>query len=503
MAFDGIFIHKLLEEIKPFIINKKIIKAYFVSKSKFVFDFNGIFLIAELMNGRSYFYLSSSVSLTPIKHWLDNTFEKYLVRSTIISAEQMGVDRTIKIVFNKKDHLGYDNIYYLYLEFMGRDTNMIITKENNVIVDALKKTTLEDKRIIKIGLTYSPFRDDKKINPLTTSEVYTTNIYEGVSKILFSEIKYRGDLSFLKTEKVVPVILSDSISDLNWFKYRSIISTYEEFATLSEAVKVFYEERSKIEKQSDEEKELHKLEKKIILLQEKLVADSSIKLEKENLNLLSAWQHLFKKGSQEATGYDNSGKEVKIIFPNVNSIQTYIKNGYDNIKKQEKENHKLLDEIAFLKKKATNLDFKIKKIKTEKTNEKLGTPYDKIVYGDGFFLIGKNEKQNKLIKDLNYKTGIYFHLKDDRSTHIYYIGKNSQKVIMIGSLLTVLYNKAFAKVDVMYTELKNIERMKGFSPTLLKIKHYQTVTLNETLEAVLKTFEEEKIKIPEALKTSL
>jgi len=112
MAFDGIFIHKLLEEIKPFIINKKIIKAYFVSKSKFVFDFNGIFLIAELMNGRSYFYLSSSTNLTSIKHWLDNTFEKYLVRSTIINVEQTGVDRAIKIVFNKKDHLGYDNIYY-------------------------------------------------------------------------------------------------------------------------------------------------------------------------------------------------------------------------------------------------------------------------------------------------------------------------------------------------------------------------------------------------------
>jgi len=380
---------------------------------------------------------------------------------------------------------------------------MIITKENNTIIDALNKTTLEDKRIIKIGLTYSPFRDDKRINPLTTTEVFTTNVYEGVSKILFSEIKYRGELNFLKTEKIVPVIYSGSISDLNWFKYRSIVSTYEEFSTLSEAVKVFYEERNQIEKQSDEEKEIHKLEKKIVLLQEKLVTDSSLKLEKENLNLLSAWQHLFKKGFQEAIGYDNNGKEIKIVFPDVNNIQTYIKNGYNNIKKQERENHKLLDEIAFLKKKVINLDFKIKKTKAEKTKEKLGEPYDKIVYGDGFFLIGKNEKQNKLIKDLNYKTGIYFHLKDERSTHIYYIGRSSQKVIMIGSLLTVLYNKAFAKVDVLYTDIKNIERMKGFSPTLLKVKYYQTMTLNETLETVLKVFEDEKIRVPEALKTSL
>lgn len=86
------------------------------------------------------------------------------------------------------------------------------------------------------------------------------------------------------------------------------------------------------------------------------------------------------------------------------------------------------------------------------------------------FHIGQNAKDNFQIIDNSEPDDIWFHIKDISSCHIvaqiskYYDTESMQTIIELGSALckqnTRKLNSLKSRVDVIYTEIKNVKKTK-------------------------------------------
>ena len=67
------------------------------------------------------------------------TFRKHLEGSFIKDIRQVDYERICEIDFLGRNELGDDVLYTLYIEIMGKHSNIVLTKPNNVIIDGLKR----------------------------------------------------------------------------------------------------------------------------------------------------------------------------------------------------------------------------------------------------------------------------------------------------------------------------------------------------------------------------
>lgn len=91
---------------------------------------------------------------------------KHLINSKIIDIYQVNNDRIIEITLSTNDELGDCKILRLIIELMGKHSNIILTNENNKIIDSIKHIDLSVSSIRQVfpGATYFRVYDEKKLN---------------------------------------------------------------------------------------------------------------------------------------------------------------------------------------------------------------------------------------------------------------------------------------------------------------------------------------------------
>lgn len=162
MAFDGIVVSAVIDELKKKILNSKIDKIYQPEKDEIIIQVHNLrknyklLASASSTNPRLYLteYSKSNPSNPPMFCML---LRKHLLGGIIVDIKQCGLDRTIIIDIQSYDEMGEITIKQLIVEIMGKHSNIIlIDKTSETIIDSVKRVPLDVSRIRQVlpGLKY-------------------------------------------------------------------------------------------------------------------------------------------------------------------------------------------------------------------------------------------------------------------------------------------------------------------------------------------------------------
>ena len=153
MAFDGFVTKAIVKELQNSIINSKVNKVLEPTKNDIILSLykNGI-NYALLLNISSDF---CRINLTKYSKQNPQTaynfcmlLRKYLINSKIISVTSIDLERTIEIDFECYNELNDLVIRKLYIEIMSRQSNVIFTNENNIIIDTIKHVNTDLRKLL-------------------------------------------------------------------------------------------------------------------------------------------------------------------------------------------------------------------------------------------------------------------------------------------------------------------------------------------------------------------
>ncbi|MGE5629251.1 MAG: NFACT family protein [Solirubrobacterales bacterium] len=471
MAFDGIFIYSVVNEIKNLLINGKVEKVSQPERDE---------VVLTVKNNRTTYKLSLSASsvypkilLTEISKTNPTSapmycmvLRKYLLGSRILDIRQLASDRVVFIDFMSLDELGYDSIYTLAVEIMGKHSNITLIRDRDkIIMDSIKHITpdMSSLRTLLPGMKYVNPPESSKLNPLEFNQEefndfiaknqvqfnsnFFSTVFTGISKTLSKEISYRLEKNHIAFNQSME-LFNFTLDFFNMVKkcdfYYSLYSKdsivnefhciellhlceYEKtaFDSASKLVDLFYYEKDKTDRLKNKSSDLHKLininlercQKKIHLLEETLKDCSSKETFKITGELLTSNIYNIKQGDTEIEVFDYYNNEyVKIKLDKEKSpsqnVQFYYKK-YNKLKKSEEASKQQIEnakeEYEYLQSVLTNIENadsyeEIEEIKRELTDT-------------GYIRFKKNT--NKKVKQTK---PMHFISKDNIDI---YVGKNN------------------------------------------------------------------------------
>ncbi len=178
MALDGITLGLINKEISQYIIGSKVEKIYQPSKCELVFVLRTragayrLYMSAQAISPR--IHLTSYNPENPAQPpMLCMLFRKRLVGATLKSITQISCDRVLELHFDATNEIGDRQLLKLYIEIMAQRSNIVLTDENDVIIDAVKRVdeTKSTYREILPGGKYLLPPSQNKVNLLETSGV--------------------------------------------------------------------------------------------------------------------------------------------------------------------------------------------------------------------------------------------------------------------------------------------------------------------------------------------
>ncbi|WP_406545062.1 NFACT family protein [Pseudobutyrivibrio sp.] len=216
MALDGISIHALVDEFNNQLLNGKINKISQPEREELLITIN-------TQNGNKRLLISANASLPFIYITDENKpapatapgfcmlLRKHIGAGRIIEIEQMGLERAIRFKIQHLNDMGDITFKYLYVEIMGKHSNIIFCNEENMIIDSIKHvpSSVSSVREVLPGRDYFIPAQEGKINPLESTEDYFKNqvlkksnsIYKalissfiGLSPTITNEICYRAGI---------------------------------------------------------------------------------------------------------------------------------------------------------------------------------------------------------------------------------------------------------------------------------------------------------------------
>ena len=207
MAFDALSLSILQQELHQKLVDGKITKIYQPEKDE---------IVLHIFNKCNYkLVISANASVNRI-HLTDKTTEapqvapafcmllrKHLTNATITSIQQMPYERVVDFSLKSKNELGYTNQFHLIFELTGKTSNIILCKEDYVVIDSIKHLPqdLTTQRIVMAGSKYAFFTQQEKILPFD---------FEGLERIITQSVT---PLRTLLKENLLGVSL-DTINEI-------------------------------------------------------------------------------------------------------------------------------------------------------------------------------------------------------------------------------------------------------------------------------------------------
>ena len=537
MAFDGFFIRKMVKELEENILNGRINKINNLSTDEFVFS------VRKGKNLKLFLSANSSASRIQLTN---NSFEnpstpsnfcsvlrKYLTGGIILEINQVNNDRIVIFKIKNFDDLGYEKYYYLISELMGKHSNIILTNEDNIILESLKNSySLEYKRSTISNMEYTLPPTVEKINPFDFSSYsdiefpiddkkFLMKSFYGVSALLnnYFQNNSQGDLknSFISfceefDNYFKPVLLEEN--NKKDFYFFEVKEYSRDFESLSQLLDYYYMDiaRESINKNTDKKlfnfvnSKINRLNKKIDILKNELEQANNRDDYKLKGQLLISNIYLFKKEIPEIVTLQNfysedlSDIEIK-LDPNL-TIEKNSEKYFDLYKKNKRTIENLIEQIEIAKQDLgyfETIKFQIEnadktdiaeikeeliangilkeKIKVNKKKSK--SNYFVINHNGTAIYVGKNNIQNDAITNkLARRDYLWFHAKDISGSHVVIFDNNpSEETIEIASMLAAYYSKFKNEeyVNVDRTLIKNVKKISGAKPGLVTYTGQKTV----------------------------
>lgn len=412
MALDGLYLRALIKELKDTLINTRVDKITQPEKDEIILSFK--------INRKNVRLLLSANASYPRVNFIDYTKEspmkapvfcmvlrKYLNTAVVKDIRQLNNDRVMMIDFESTDELGFNSIYTLMVEIMGRHSNItLVRKRDGLVMDCVKHITpdINSYRVLYPGVNYvyppasnkadifeisfegfkskvlESFTEDAEIN-----EKFFTKVVDGIGapiakEILFQLKEKNIELSVSNLKEIYDFLLDflvgakrgeyvlgsyavdGELKDFHCIKLDYLLQKngqFEAFESPSALLEGFYHARDKVNRLQGRSHDMQKLvnnnidrlEKKLQILNATL--EECEEKPKYSLygELITANIYAIKKGDKEVevlNYYSEEGEYIKIPL-DINkapaeNAQKYYKR-YNKLKKAE-ENAYIQIEIA-------------------------------------------------------------------------------------------------------------------------------------------------------------
>lgn len=216
MALDGLTISALTYEFNQLLLNGKINKISQPEREELLFTIN-------TPEGNKRLLISANATLPFIYITEDNKpapatapgfcmlLRKHIGAGRIIEISQVDFERVIRFKIQHLNEMGDIAFKYLYVEIMGKHSNIIFCNEENVILDSIKHvpSSVSSVREVLPGRNYFIPGQEGKVNPLTVNhDDFTGQVlkksasiskaiissFTGISPVVANEIVYRAGL---------------------------------------------------------------------------------------------------------------------------------------------------------------------------------------------------------------------------------------------------------------------------------------------------------------------
>lgn len=220
MALDGIYLNSLMRSLEDTLLGSKIDKINQPEKDEIILtlrkDRKNIKLLISSSPRFARIHLTETVKENPIKAPMYlMVLRKYILGGRIIKVTQKDSDRILIMEIENRDELGFDSVYSLIIEIMGRHSNItLVRNRDNKVMESIKHITpdINSYRVLYPGVNYVFPPKSEKLNPFTCSydefnnyissnslifdDKFYSACFTGVSKLLSQ------DLYFTLTEKI-------------------------------------------------------------------------------------------------------------------------------------------------------------------------------------------------------------------------------------------------------------------------------------------------------------
>lgn len=407
MAFDGIVISNLSYELHSNLVGGRISKISMPEDNELIFTIKN--------NAKTYRLLVSASASLPLVYLTDVNkpapkvapaflmlLRKYIGTAKINDIFQMGLERILCFELEHLNELGDLSHKRMYIEIMGKHSNIIFTDENNKIIDSIKRISanMSSLREVLPGREYFLPEELKKKELLNTEleefiEILKSKEYPlsksiymnfaGISPLIAEEIILRASLPSqapstslseleythlfhtiqnlledINTHNFTPNIIykgeeAIEFSSINLYSYEGKEYKKESFDSVSKMLYDFYSSREAFvlnrQKSSDLRRivntALERTSKKYDL-QEKQLQDADKKdIYRVYGDLLNTYGYSLKGGESSFTteNFYDDNKEITIPLDKNKSAKENAKKYYDKYAKLSRTTKALSEEI--------------------------------------------------------------------------------------------------------------------------------------------------------------
>lgn len=420
MAIDGIYLYSLVQDLKKSILNSKIDKINQPEKDEIIITLRkerkNLRLLISASPKYPRFNLTTVSKSNPLQApMFTMVLRKYLIGGRIIDIIQQEGDRIVKFLIESSDELGFNSIYSLIVEIMGRHSNITLVRErDNKIMECIKhiSPSMNSYRVLYPGIDYKYPPKSTKINPFSFNDTtlqdfvnknsiifnknFFVSCFTGISKSLSEHlfIEYNKKYTDFSPQNIYNFIndFLNTLLDNESFKiYKDENGNYIDFyvtqlnqlennfsfevlENINELMDKYYLEKDKQERIKGRSVNLQKLVITNIdrcIKKENKLNDVLKKCEdKDNFkikgDLLTSYIYSIKKGDRNFTTFNffsEKGEEITIPLdenktPSEN-IQSYYKK-YNKLKKSEESAIEQLEkndeELQYLYSVLTNIE---------------------------------------------------------------------------------------------------------------------------------------------------
>ncbi|WP_340391791.1 Rqc2 family fibronectin-binding protein [Macrococcoides caseolyticum] len=537
MAFDGLFTHQMIKEIS-------FLETARINKITQPDQFTVILTIrANRKNQKLMLSIHPNFARMQItNNQLDNPFEppmflrvlrKHIEGGIVERIEQIGNDRIVHFTINNTDEIGDRIKRHLYLEIMGKHSNIILTDDSNKILDSFKHLTpnTNSARTLMPGFNYEFPPTDKKTNPFTVDTISdkldnTLSIHKAVLRLLegFSPLAVKEmlsmdndiDIAFNRFMQTLQTNASTfSIDGKEDFYFRPVAHGIytESYSSLSEMLDIYYKDRAVRERVRNQTNDLsrhlnsllQKNKKKLAKLVDEL--EQTKQMDEMNLygELITSNMYQLKQGMDEfiTKNYYNEetvtiplnprkspAENAQYYYKQYNRLKTRKAHATEQIKATQDEiayietiqmqlDHISVDDIDDIRTELAEQNLIKKKHKT-KQSKKQQSSIDYYLSRDGQeIVVGRNNLQNEYITHkLGRNNYLWFHTKDIPGSHVVILDSNpTDGTVEDAAMLAGYFSRAqgSSKIPVDYTEIKHVHKPSGAKPGFVTYTDQRTV----------------------------
>jgi predicted ribosome quality control (RQC) complex YloA/Tae2 family protein len=509
MAFDGFFIHHLINELNGELSRGRLEKVQQKDDTRFLFTFyqnrTRKRVVFQLESNLYSVYITTKDDQAQKSSQFLAALKKHLEGAILKGIEQYLTDRVLIWRFLVHDFINGPTEKQLIFEAMGRHSNLILVGEDRII-DCFKRMHFETGRQL---LPLAPFAFFKAIGKPFTEIDYSTvekpqdlvKNYLGISPLLASylfenrlmpqEIElqptkdvthnkiYAFDIFSDQVEKKTYASLSELLDDR---AKRFQISTKRHETFIRQHQQKLFDKRSKILESIDETKDKLRIKEEADLIYQSghdLKAYFA-RIESDNRTIAL---------DPTLTLNENAQKKYRIYHK--------AKRGLAHLKKRENEVRELIDlfetfkinlelsgpeNIADFENELIEFGFQTNQTRKPGKKDRKKPSYLDISDGSARYLVGRNSHQNAYIThELAHRDDYWFHVKQAPGSHVVCQSEtlDEQKIRTAAQLAAYHSKLRFSEsIPVDYARVKHVRKLNGRPGYQVTYQNYKTIYID-------------------------